>query len=122
VLKSGGEFMVVNYLRNDSIQITDHVIALIVAEIVKGIPSIQLVPGNFRAEIMKAVHKKYTAKAIYVSSQSNNVDIKVRISIQYGESIAGVSYKLQNNIKKQVQKITGYHVKTTDIFVEKVFF
>ncbi|WP_181833051.1 Asp23/Gls24 family envelope stress response protein [Bacillus taeanensis] len=114
--------MVVKHLLNDSIQITDYVIALIAAEVIKEIPAIQLASGNFREEIMNAVHKKYAAKGIYVSTASSYVDIKVRTAIQYGENIAEVSYALQKFIKKQVEKITGLQVKKIDIFVEKVFF
>ncbi len=116
-------------LNNDKnigvVKISDEVVSVIAgiaAEEIKGVVEFQGGVTNNIAHIFKG--KKSSGKAVKVTLNEDRAIIEMGISVEYGVKIMDVVGKVQENVKKTVEAMTGLavddiNVTVLDIFVPK---
>ncbi len=70
--------------------------------------------------ILKILKLENMDKGIKVKVVDNIVDLTLYIVAEYGVNIVSISETIQNNVKYQLEKITGLKVNTVKVAVESI--
>ena len=104
-------------MNNDgNIKISDEVISTIAAVAVSEIEGANTVGGTFGGIVEKFSKKNYT-KGIKVTSNEGTITIDVNIVVDFGIKIHEVAWNVQNNVKKNVELMSGLEVDKVNIHV-----
>ena len=76
-----------------------------------------LAPKNLAAGIAAAITKD-SMQGVNVKSDGKNVTIDLYIVVEYGTRITSVADSVSDNVKYQVEKMTGLHVESVNIHVK----
>ena len=106
---------------NDTIKISDDVVAVIAGEAVSEVPGVAGMAGGFAGGISEVFSgKKNMSKGIKVDKTENKAKIDVNIIVEYGSRIPDVAYEIQNRVKKSVEGMTGFKVEEVNVHVQGV--
>ena len=100
------------------IRITDGVIAVCAAKAAldtKGVYS--LVSG-----ITDILGKSPESKGVKINQNDGEIVIDLYINVEYGVRIPSVAWKIQENVKREVEEMTGMHVTFVNIHVQGIHF
>ena len=104
-------------MNNDgNIKISDEVISTIAAVAVSEIEGANTMGGTFGGLVEKFSKKNYT-KGIKVTSADGQITIDVNIVVDFGVKIHEVAWNVQNNVKKNVELMSGLEVDKVNIHV-----
>ena len=106
-----------------NVRISEEVVATIAgiaAEEVKGVYGMYTSFTDGLAERLGA--KKNFSKGVKVEMLDNNVIVDVYIVVDYGAKIPDISWEVQENIKNNIETMTGLDVEKVNIHVEGVSF
>ncbi len=95
-------------------------IAAIATGDVKGVAGMSSSLVNGIAEIFSA--KKNLSKGVKVDIKENTVVIDLYIAVDYGMRIPEIAWEVQENVKNDVETMTGLVVEKVNIHVEGVSF
>ena len=99
--------------KNDTIQISDDVVAVVAGIAVSEVSGVAEMAGGFAGGISEVFSgKKNMAKGIKVDINGKNVVIDVNIIVEYGSRIPDVAFEIQKRVKKSVENMTGLNVST----------
>jgi uncharacterized alkaline shock family protein YloU len=70
--------------------------------------------------IAKLITGKELTKGIKVELKENQVKINVYTIVEYGVSIPDVAWQVQENIKRQVESMTGLDVTEVNVYVQGI--
>ena len=103
------------------VRISDEVVSVI-AEIaateIQGVVEINSGVTSGLTHILKG--KKSTAKGVRVEVDEENAVIEMSLGIQYGIKIPEVVSKVQENVKRTVEAMTGLKVSAVNIFIQNI--
>ena len=106
-----------------NIKISDEVIATIAgiaAEEIKGVAGMS---GTFADGLVEKLGaKKSFSKGVKVEVIENSVIIDLDVIVDYGTKIPDVSWEIQENVKNNIETMTGLEVEKVNIHVEGVSF
>ncbi|MDO4745033.1 MAG: Asp23/Gls24 family envelope stress response protein [Bacillota bacterium] len=105
----------------DKIKISDDVIAVCAVNATlktKGVAGLAGGLGNVLSKNL--LGKELISKGIKVSQDSDGIQIDVHIIVKYQVNIPAVAWDIQENVKNEVQSMTGQHVKAVNIHVQGV--
>lgn len=105
----------------DKIKISDDVIAVCAVNATlktKGVAGLAGGLGNVLSKNL--LGKELISKGIKVSQESDGIQIDVHIIVKYQVNIPAVAWDIQENVKNEVQSMTGQHVKAVNIHVQGV--
>ena len=106
---------------NDTIKISDDVVAVIAGVAVSEVPGVAGMAGGFAGGISEVFSgKKNLAKGIKVEIEEKNVKIDVNIIVEYGSRIPDVAFEIQTRVKKAVESMTGLKVEEVNVHVQGV--
>lgn len=106
-----------------SVKISDEVISTIAAIATEEIKGVAGMYGSFAEGIAERFGaKKNFAKGIKVEVSDNSVILDLDIIIEYGAKIPDVSWEVQQNVKNNIETMTGLSVEKINIHVEGVSF
>lgn len=100
------------------VKISDEVVSVIAgiaAEEIDGIVEFQ----HGVSSIFKG--KKTSGKTVKVTLNENSALIEMAVSVEYGRKIPDVVAKVQENIKRTVEAMTGLSVEAVDIYVQNIY-
>ena len=100
------------------VKISDEVVSVIAgiaAEEIDGIVEFQ----HGVSSIFKG--KKTSGKSVKVTLNENSALIEMAVSVEYGIKIPEVVAKVQENIKRTVEAMTGLSVEAVDIYVQNIY-
>ena len=106
-----------------NVKISEEVVATIAgiaAEEVNGVYGMYTSFTDGLAERLGA--KKNFSKGVKVEMLDNNVIVDVYIVVDYGAKIPDISWEVQENIKNNIETMTGLDVEKVNIHVEGVSF
>ena len=106
-----------------NVKISEEVVATIAgiaAEEVNGVYGVYTSFTDGLAERLGA--KKNFSKGVKVEMLDNNVIVDVYIVVDYGAKIPDISWEVQENIKNNIETMTGLDVEKVNIHVEGVSF
>lgn len=64
--------------------------------------------------------KKNLSKGIKVNVEEDSANIDIYVVVKYGIKIPEVAIKVQDNVKKSVESMTGLNVSAVNIYVQNV--
>lgn len=106
---------------NESIKISDDVVAVIAGVAVSEVNGVAGMAGGFAGGISEVLSgKKNLAKGIKVDVADNDAKIDVNIIVEYGSRIPDVAFEIQNRVKKSVESMTGLNVEEVNVHVQGV--
>ena len=106
---------------NDTIKISDDVVAVIAGVAVSEVPGVAGMAGGFAGGISEVFSgKKNLAKGIKVEIDEKNAKIDVNIIVEYGARIPDVAFEIQNRVKTAVENMTGLKVEEVNVHVQGV--
>ena len=76
-----------------------------------------LSPKNLAAGLASVIVKDST-QGVNVKSDGKNVTIDLYITVEYGTRITSVADSVADNVKYQVEKMTGLHVDNVNVHVK----
>ncbi len=100
------------------VKISDEVVSVIAgiaAEEIDGIVEFQ----HGVSSLFKG--KKTSGKSVKVTLNENSALIEMAVSVEYGRKIPDVVAKVQENIKRTVEAMTGLSVEAVDIYVQNIY-
>ncbi len=105
-----------------TIRLHNDVISSIAAIASTEIKGVYKLGGNFAKNIYDLLTTKGSIKGVRVVSQENDVRLAVSIIVEYGVNIPRVADEVQENIKRQVEKMTGLMLHEVNVDVEGVHY
>lgn len=110
-----------NTNEQESIQISNDVIAVIAGVAVSEVSGVASMAGGFAGGISEVLSgKKNMAKGIKVDKTESKIKIDVNIIVEYGTRIPDVAFEIQNRVKKAVENMTGMNVEEVNVHVQGV--
>lgn len=104
------------------IKIHKNVIAEIAAMAIKEVEGVSRISADLFTRALNSLTKgkivRYPVKIVF--KENNEVEICISIIVNYGVSIPDVAAKVQENIKKTVEKMTGLYAADIHIKVKGV--
>lgn len=115
---SGGEIATGS---EETIQISNDVIAVIAGVAVSEVSGVASMAGGFAGGISEVLSgKKNMAKGIKVDKTEEKIKIDVNIVVEYGTRIPDVAFEIQNRVKTAVENMTGMNVTEVNVHVQGV--
>lgn len=105
----------------ETIQISNDVIAVIAGVAVSEVSGVASMAGGFAGGISEVLSgKKNMAKGIKVDKSEDKIKIDVNIIVEYGTRIPDVAFEIQNRVKTAVENMTGMPVTEVNVHVQGV--
>ena len=121
VIEVKGEVQEETSNEQESLQISNEVIAVIAGVAVSEVSGVASMAGGFAGGISEVLSgKKNMAKGIKVEKTENKIKIDVNIIVEYGTRIPDVAFEIQNRVKKAVENMTGMNVEEVNVHVQGV--
>jgi uncharacterized alkaline shock family protein YloU len=76
--------------------------------------------GSFVDGIVGMIGKKGGTHGIRVEVAGNDVTLELSLVIEFGSSIAQLSWQVQSEVRQAVQQMTGKRVQRVDVIVQGV--
>lgn len=109
--------------KGDSIKIAPDVVASIAGVAAMEIEGVSGMYTSFAGGIaQKLGAKKNVSKGIKVDIKEQDVEIDVYIVIEYGAKIPEIAVAIQENVKNNVETMTGLNVSKVNIHIDGVSF
>ena len=106
---------------DESIKISNDVVASIAGVAVSEVPGVYGMAGGFAGGISEVLSgKKNLSKGIKVDVGEKETKIDVNIIVEYGARIPDVAFEIQNRVKKAVESMTGLKVEEVNVHVQGV--
>lgn len=102
------------------VKISDEVVSVIAglaASEIKGIVEMSSKTGEI-SQLFPM--KKNVSKGVKVTLEENSTIIDLHVVVEYGINITEVSEKVQKNVKRTVETMTGLTVSAVNIYVQNV--
>ena len=111
-------------VKNDlgTVRINNEVVAVIAGMAATEIPGVTCMSEGIVGGITDIFAKKGVDKGVKVEIGEKEVNITLSIVVKYGVQIPEVALQIQQNVKKQVEKISGLAVSMVNINVGGIYF
>jgi uncharacterized alkaline shock family protein YloU len=76
--------------------------------------------GSFANGIANMIGKSNEERGVKVDLQGQKVNIEINIVIEYGIKIPQVAWRVQNEVRRAVEEMTGKKVGTVDVVIQGV--
>lgn len=101
-----------------NVKISDEVIATIAQIAANEVEGIIGTGSSFAGEIKQMLSKKAPAgKGVKVQTEGEEVTIDISVIVEYGAKIPAVSWEIQENVKKNVESMTGLSVRKVNVHI-----
>lgn len=103
------------------IEVSDEVIAVLAVNATLKTDGVACMAGGIYNALSKNIlGKELVGKGVKVSQFEGNVEIDVNIVVKYGYKIPNVAWDIQENVKKEINTMTGLEVTAVNIHVQGV--
>lgn len=103
-----------------SIQIANEVIASIAGLAAMHVEGVAGLQGGMAANLSDMLGRRSTSRGIRVDVEQRTIDLSLYLSVFYGVRIPEVAQKVQDQVKAQVEHMTGLRVRVVDIHIQGV--
>ena len=101
-----------------NVKISDEVIATIAQIAANEVEGIIGTGTSFAGEIKQMLSKKAPAgKGVKVQTEGEEVTVDISVIVEYGAKIPAVSWEIQENVKKNVESMTGLSVRKVNVHI-----
>jgi uncharacterized alkaline shock family protein YloU len=105
-----------------AIRIADEVVSIIAGLAAMEVEGIAAMSGGLVGGIAEILGKKNLAKGVKVEVGEKEAAVDLYIIVEYGVRIPDIALKVQENVKKSIESMTGLHVVEVNIHVQGVGF
>ena len=105
---------------NGNISYAEDVIATIAGVAALEIPGIVGMSGGIKGGITELLGKKNLTKGIKVEVGKEETAIDINVVVEYGVELHNTAGKVQENVKKAVETMTGLHVVEVNVNIQGV--
>ena len=105
-----------------SVRIGDEVVSMMAGIAALEIPGIAGMSGGLVGGIAELLGRKNLSKGVKVEVGEKETRVDLYIIIKYGERIPDVAIAVQENVKKQIESMTGLSVIEVNVHVQGVDF
>lgn len=101
-----------------NVKISDEVMATIAQIAANEVEGIIGTGTSFAGEIKQMLSKKAPAgKGVKVQTEGEEVTVDISVIVEYGAKIPAVSWEIQENVKKNVESMTGLSVRKVNVHI-----
>jgi len=113
VLDTGGEL--------GAIRIHNNVIAVIARLATLKVPGVVEMTGSIVDGLAGMIGKKSSDKGgVHIDAEEDAIVIEIAVNLEYGVRIPHVAWQIQNDVREEVEKMTGKMVKAVNVIVQGV--
>lgn len=105
-----------------SIRIADEVVGIIAGLAATEIPGVAGMSAGLVGGIAEMLGKKNLAKGVKVEVGEKEAAVDLYVIVEYGVRIPDIALKVQENVKKAIEAMTGLDVVEVNIHVQGVGF
>ena len=105
-----------------SVRIGDEVVSMMAGIAALEIPGIAGMSGGIAGGIAELLGRKNLSKGVKVEVGEKEARVDLYIIIKYGERIPDVAIAVQENVKKQIETMTGLSVIEVNVHVQGMDF
>nr|PZN03128.1 MAG: Asp23/Gls24 family envelope stress response protein [Bacillota bacterium] len=105
-----------------SVKITDEVVSIIAGLAATEVEGVADMSGGFAGGIAEMLGRKNLSKGVKVQVGEKDVLVDIYLIVNYGVRIPEVAWKVQENVKKAIENMTGLTVTEVNIHVQGVNF
>lgn len=105
-----------------SVRITDEVVSMIAGLAAAEVEGVNSLSGGIAGGIAEALGRKNISKGVRVKIGEEEAAIDLYLIVNYGYRIPDVTWNVQENVNKAVQKMTGLRVTHVNVHVQGVSF
>ena len=105
-----------------SVRIGDEVVSMMAGIAALEIPGIAGMSGGIAGGIAELLGRKNLSKGVKVEVGEKEARVDLYVIIKYGERIPDVAIAVQENVKKQIETMTGLSVIEVNVHVQGVDF
>lgn len=105
-----------------AVRIADEVVSIIAGLAATEVDGIAAMSGGLVGGIAEILGKKNLAKGVKVEVGEKEAAVDLYIIVEYGVRIPDVALKVQENVKKSIESMTGLHVVEVNVHVQGVGF
>jgi len=105
-----------------SVRIADEVVAIIAGLAATEVEGVAGMSGGIAGGIAEMLGRKNLAKGVKVEVGEKETAVDLYIIVNFGVRIPDVAYKIQENVKKAIESMTGLIVVETNVHVQGVEF
>lgn len=105
---------------DSNIEISEDVVSTIASKAALETNGVSGLGAGISKQIATMLARDHLSRGIKVSFQGNSVYIDVYVIIRYGFRIPEVAWEIQNNVKKDVESMTGAVVEEVNIHIQSI--
>ena len=106
-----------------SVKIADDVIAVCAMNATNKTDGVSDLSAGITDTLSKNILGKTSgSKGIKVTQEEQGVTVDIHLIVDYGVKIPEVAWNVQENVKKEIEAMTGLKTKAVNIFVQGVSF
>ncbi|ORT98950.1 Alkaline shock protein [Anaerovibrio sp. JC8] len=105
-----------------AVRIADEVVSMMAGIAALEIPGIAGMSGGLAGGIAELLGRKNLSKGVKVEVGEKEARVDLYIIVKYGERIPDVAIAVQENVKKQIESMTGLSVVEVNVHVQGVDF
>lgn len=103
-----------------SLRISEEVVAIIAGIAATNVEGVAGMSGGIAGGIAQLLGKNALAKGVKVNLKEQEAVIDIFVIVDFGVRIPEVAFKIQENVKRSVEEMTGLHVKEANVHVQGV--
>ncbi len=107
---------------NGSIYIYDEVLKTVIAASLTEIKGVAGMSPGFVEEIIEGLGKKNYSKGIKINYKNQQMIIDLYVIIEYGTKIPDISWDIQQNVKRSIEKFLDIKTSKVNINIQGVLF
>ena len=102
------------------VNIATEVVAAIAAIAALEIPGVAEMDGGLSGGFNDIIGRKNVGRGVKVNADNENVGIDLNIIVEYATCIPDLAWKLQENVKRNVEGVTALTVSEVNIHVQGI--
>ena len=107
---------------DNNVIITDDVIAVVAGKAALATESVASMSSNVAGDIVEALGVKNPTRGVTVRMDEDRVILDLYVTVKYGRKISDIAWDIQENVKRDVENMTGAIVESVNIHVTGVDF
>lgn len=103
-----------------TVNIATDVVAAIAAIAALEVPGVAEMDGGLSGNFNDILGRKNVSRGVRVNANNENVDIDLNIIVEYSTCIPDLAWKLQENVKRNIEGVTALTVNEVNIHVQGI--
>ncbi|MBI4178759.1 Asp23/Gls24 family envelope stress response protein [bacterium] len=112
--------MIENVQELGVIKISDEVVATAAGIAAMQVAGVHGLHGSVREGLAELLGKKSATRGILVQMGEDSVSLTLGIEVEFGVRIPEIAWKVQQNVKRRVEEMTGLQVRQVSVNVQSV--